>query len=171
MPGPGPKTRGEAGPRGLQGGPPGGHHHKAPSPSWVQMREEMPPAVTCRHSPFYTVTPGGSGPAVPCSQFWGRASRGVVAGKRLVCGSREEPPWRLKCPVRRQGGSALGHGPAPGPTAGAMRLPLLGNLGQGLVGHPVPGHYSQTPRASPHHLSAQHPQKHKAGPSLGWDSP
>ena len=34
-----------------------------------------------------------------------------------------------------------------------MRLPLLGNLGQGLVGHPVPGHYSQTPRASPHHLS------------------
>ena len=65
----------------------------------------------------------------------------------------------------------LGHGPAPGPTAGAMRWPILGSRGQGLVGHPVPGRYSRTPRASPRHLSAQHPQKHKAGPSWGWDSP
>lgn len=99
------------------------------------------------------------------------------AGERLVCRSREEPPRRPECQVRRQGSSALGHGPAPSPTpgppwstAGAMRPPLLGSQDQGLVGHPVPGRYSWTPCAFPHHLSAQHPQKHKAGPSLGWDA-
>ena len=174
-PGPGPKTRGEAGPRGLQGGPPGECHHKAP-PSWVQMREETPPAVTCRDSPLHTVTPWGRASVAPSSQFWGRGSRGVV--ERLVCGSREEPLGGRNARCGGRGALPLVMGQPPAPhqalpwsTAGAMRPPLLGSQGQGLVGHPVPGRYSWTPCASPHHLSAQHPQKHKAGPSLGWDAP
>ena len=170
VPGPGPKTRGEAGPRGLQGGPQG-----APPQGTPQVRadeEEMPPAVTGRHSPFCTVTPGVTGPAAPSSQFSGRDSRGVVwtprgwreSGLRVQGGA----PTEAECQVWRQGGSALSHGSGPPQsTAGAVRPPRLGGRGQGLVSHPVPGCYSQTPCASPPHLSAQHPQKYKAGPSLG----
>lgn len=115
VPGPGPKTRGEAGPRGCRVVPRGTPPQGAP-----QVRadgEETPPAVTCRHSPFRTVTPGGTGPAAPSSQFSGRGSRGVVwtprgwreSGLRVQGGA----PMEAECQVRRQGGSALGHGPGP----------------------------------------------------------
>lgn len=174
-PGPGPKTRGEAGPRGLQGGPPGECHHKAP-PSWVQMREETPPAVTCRDSPLHTVTPWGRASVAPSSQFWGRGSRGVV--ERLVCGSREEPPRRPECQVRRQGSSAFGHGPAPSPTPGpplehsrCNEAAPSGKSGSGPRGSPSPRALQLDPMCLPPPPLSPAPPEAQSWAQLGLGRP
>lgn len=65
--------------------------------------------MTCRDSPFHTVTPWGRAPVAPSSQFWGRGSRGVVWTPR---------GWR-ETGLQIQGGAPTEAG-MPGAEAGEL---------------------------------------------------
>lgn len=130
--------------------------------------------MTCETAPC-TQSPLGGGLQLPPVHSSGAGAPEGLSGNWSADPGRS--PHEPECQVRGGRGAlplVMGqpqpHTQAlPWSTAGAMGR-LLGSQGQGLVGHPVPG-AGWTPCASPHHLSAQHPQKHKAGPSLGWDMP
>lgn len=171
VPGPGPKTRGEAGPRGLQGGPQGDPPTRRP-PQVRADGEETPPAVTCRHSPFRTVTPGGTGPAAPSSQFSGRGSRGVVwtprgwreSGLRVQGGA----PWRLNARCGGRGALPLVMGqalPRRGEAASS------GKSGSGPRGSPSPRALQPDPMCLPPPPLSPVPPEAQSWARLGLGTP